>query len=102
VGVKCKILLKFVNIEIEIKMENKSVFRPYHADECLSKLLFKDQSRAFVRVKLEWFGDKIVPKIGLQRTARKSGHRWVESIHRRIDLSLLDYNFYNASLILIM
>jgi hypothetical protein len=84
-----------VNIHKEIKMEKKCVFRPYHAEECLSKLLLKDQSRAFASVKFEWVCAKIVPEIGLhRRTKLINGHRWIETIHRGIDSNLLSYNFY--------
>jgi hypothetical protein len=69
----------------------------FHADECFSKLLIKNQSRAFSTVVFKWFGDKVVPEIGLQRSRKKVNvDRWVEPIHRWIDWSLLYYNFYNA------
>jgi hypothetical protein len=69
-----------------------------HADECVSQVLLKHQSRAFVSVEFEWFGDEVVPKIGIHRSTIK-GDRWIEPIHRRIDCNLFYYNFYNTSLI---
>jgi hypothetical protein len=51
-------------------VENKCV-SPKHA-ECFSKLLLKDQSWAFADVKFEWFGHKVVPKVGLHGSLFKN------------------------------
>jgi hypothetical protein len=59
---------------------------------CFSKLLLKDQSRAFANVVFEWFGHKIVPKIGLN-ISFTNVDRWIEPIHRWMDWSLLYYKF---------
>jgi hypothetical protein len=69
-----------------------NVFSPYHADDCFSKLLLKNQSWTFVDVKFEWFGDKVVPKVALHRNIQYV-ERWVQMIHRWIDWSWLPYNF---------